>query len=258
VAQSHTHSPNYDYVVATARRLLPQGGRVLDFGCGRGNIVALAMDDAPELDICGADTFQDYYASWMADIPAQVASRIFRIEDGRLPFPDASFDGVVSNQVFEHVADAAPALAEIARVLKPGGFFLALFPTAQTWFEPHSGIYFAHWVKDHARQKRYLAACHRRGRGYYRENATPERWADFMSHTIRKECHYRTNRAIRRLWRAAFGQAPRSLAADYMRFRVAVHPRFGRFARLAAPASPLLAFVCHIRAGVVLLARKPG
>ena len=38
-----------------------------------------------------------------------------------LPFPDASIDGVVCTYVLEHVADARACLAEIARVLKPGG-----------------------------------------------------------------------------------------------------------------------------------------
>ena len=45
-------------------------------------------------------------------------------EDGRLDFPDASFDLVVNNMVFEHVEDLDAVLAEIQRVLKPGGRIL--------------------------------------------------------------------------------------------------------------------------------------
>jgi SAM-dependent methyltransferase len=46
----------------------------------------------------------------------------FRVADATaLPFPDASFDGAVSVQVFEYVKDIAAALSEVYRVLRPGG-----------------------------------------------------------------------------------------------------------------------------------------
>ena len=64
--------------------------------------------------------------------------------DGRLPFPDASFDAVTSNMVFEHIADFEKPVSEIARVLKPGGLFVVLFPSRELWFEQHVGLPFAH------------------------------------------------------------------------------------------------------------------
>jgi SAM-dependent methyltransferase len=49
--------------------------------------------------------------------------------DGRtFPFPDASFDGVVCNQVFEHVFNPHTFLSEIHRVLKADGMFLLTVP----------------------------------------------------------------------------------------------------------------------------------
>lgn len=45
-----------------------------------------------------------------------------------LPFPDASFDLIVSNNVFEHVAEAEQVAAELLRVLKPGGTLCASTP----------------------------------------------------------------------------------------------------------------------------------
>jgi SAM-dependent methyltransferase len=51
--------------------------------------------------------------------------------DGRvLPFPDGSYDGVLCTQVLEHVADTVVFLAEIQRVLKPGGTLLISLPFA--------------------------------------------------------------------------------------------------------------------------------
>ncbi|MEB2343612.1 MAG: class I SAM-dependent methyltransferase [Deltaproteobacteria bacterium] len=53
----------------------------------------------------------------------------------RLSFPDAAFDVVVCNEVFEHVPALDAALGEIARVLRPGGVLLATFPFAYNQYE---------------------------------------------------------------------------------------------------------------------------
>jgi len=60
-----------------------------------------------------------------------------------LSFPSGVFDVVLSNEVFEHVPNLERSLAEVARVLKPGGTLLATFPFAygladtlvRAWFE---------------------------------------------------------------------------------------------------------------------------
>ena len=49
----------------------------------------------------------------------------------RLPFADASFDRVITSEVLEHIQDDVTAIAELVRVLKPGGTFAATVPT---WF----------------------------------------------------------------------------------------------------------------------------
>jgi SAM-dependent methyltransferase len=62
---------------------------------------------------------------------------------GGLPFASGRFDGAVACLVFEHIHDLEPAVAEVARVLAPGGRFLLLLnhPLLQT---PGSG-----WIDDH-------------------------------------------------------------------------------------------------------------
>jgi len=52
------------------------------------------------------------------------------IEPGRLPAADASFDLIVSDWVLEHVAEPGDFAAEVARILKPGGWFCARTPNA--------------------------------------------------------------------------------------------------------------------------------
>ena len=49
----------------------------------------------------------------------------------RLPFPDATFDVVITSEVLEHIQDDVTAIAEMVRVLKPGGRFAATVPS---WF----------------------------------------------------------------------------------------------------------------------------
>ena len=72
-----------------------------------------------------------------------------RAEAGALPFPAASFDAVVACLVFEHITDTDGALAEVGRVLRPGGRFLFFLnhPLLQA---PGSG-----WIDDHILDEQY-------------------------------------------------------------------------------------------------------
>ncbi len=117
---------------------------VLDFGCGNGDFVRLLSDSGFNAFGCdiGADWPSDE-GDWQRSTPAEkwvTDSRLFPIQARpyRLPFPDESFDAVVSTSVFEHVENKAEAFSEISRVLKVGGRALHLFPSR--WrlpVEPH-------------------------------------------------------------------------------------------------------------------------
>ena len=107
---------NYDYLVSLAGKLAGDNGRVLDFGCGQGQLVAKGRQAG--LDIVGADTWEGGYHAWAAQAQAVAKEHIRRIEGGKLPFPDETFDVVIANQVFEHIAEPLSSLREIHRVLK--------------------------------------------------------------------------------------------------------------------------------------------
>jgi SAM-dependent methyltransferase len=66
----------------------------------------------------------DYVAG---DLDARFADR--RIDVTDLEFPDGTFDAILCNHVLEHVPDDRRAMAELRRVLRPGGWAMLLVPT---------------------------------------------------------------------------------------------------------------------------------
>ena len=63
------------------------------------------------------------------EIPAERFVGVLRGDATRLPFADASFDAVITSEVLEHIPDDTGALAEMVRVLRPGGTFAATVPS---------------------------------------------------------------------------------------------------------------------------------
>ncbi len=96
-------------------------GRILDAGCGGGGMpLSLAEEAAEVIGIDPAERFQD--AGVRLGRERGIRNLHFALADGMaLPFPDRSFDLVLSHAVIEHVADAPLYLRECARVLAPGG-----------------------------------------------------------------------------------------------------------------------------------------
>jgi SAM-dependent methyltransferase len=174
--------------------------------------------------------------------------------DGCLPFADASFDAVTSNMVFEHIADVRRPVSEIARVLKPGGLFVVLFPSRELWFEQHVGLPFAHRFA----RPGYFGLAHRLGLGWQRENLSRDAWVARSVTSMREEVAYRPAREAEELFGQAFEIEARA-EPDWIRHRVA-HSRLSPLGRLIAPRifNPVLRFLCRRLATMVLVLRKRG
>ena len=101
------------------RRFVSRRARILEVGAGPTNRTSAFLASLGEVH--GVDVSEEVHGN------IHLASAAL-IDRGRYPFEDASFDLVVSNYVVEHVEDAASHLAEIARVLKPGGRYIFRTP----------------------------------------------------------------------------------------------------------------------------------
>ena len=108
---------------------LQPGERVLDVGVGPGFLAAdMAAAVGQDGLVCGIDPSDSMLAlaGRRAVVPLAAPLQLQRGDACHVPYPDGSFDVVVSTQVLEYVDDIPAALAEIRRVLRPGGRVLLL------------------------------------------------------------------------------------------------------------------------------------
>lgn len=129
-AESHLRNPWIAEVIE--RKLGPNPARVLDVGCGGGflsNALALLGHEVTGLDEA---------AEALEVARARDATRSVRYELGdalQLAHPDASFDVVCAMDFLEHVEEPERAVAEMARVLRPGGLFFFHTFNRNRWAE---------------------------------------------------------------------------------------------------------------------------
>jgi ubiquinone/menaquinone biosynthesis C-methylase UbiE len=100
------------------------GQRVLDLGCGTGTLTVMIKQAHPNSEVSGLDG--DPQILEIARHKAAQAGASITFDEGmayQLPYPDASFDRVLSSMVFHHLTtqDKEKSLAEIYRILKPDG-----------------------------------------------------------------------------------------------------------------------------------------
>jgi 2-polyprenyl-3-methyl-5-hydroxy-6-metoxy-1,4-benzoquinol methylase len=152
-------------IIAVVRHALGRqdlsGLRALDVGCSAGFI-------ADELALAGARTTGvDIDEPGLARARERFGDRVeFRQARGEaLPFEDGSMDVVVLNHIYEHVVDPEAVVADIHRVLAPGGVLYLGVGHKHQVVEPHYRLPFLSWLPQ-AAADRYLQLT-RRGEHYY-------------------------------------------------------------------------------------------
>ncbi|MFN3257686.1 MAG: class I SAM-dependent methyltransferase [Ilumatobacter sp.] len=130
--------PEYEeQILPLAAAELAGARRVLDIGCGDGQISRLAAGQGST--VIGIDP------TWNCVRVARERGGASFVQAGAaaLPFPDDAFDAVIACLVFEHIDAVDEAIAEVARVLQPGGRF-SFFLNHPILQAPGSA-----WVDDH-------------------------------------------------------------------------------------------------------------
>lgn len=126
---------------------LPRSGqRVLEIGSGRGTL--LHELQARGIDVRGVETSAERIAEAHARFGPLPVTQVSGVT---LPYPEGEFDVVLSFDVFEHIADSDAHLAEVHRVLTPGGWYLLQTPNkwSNTLFETIRWRSFTRWRADH-------------------------------------------------------------------------------------------------------------
>ena len=162
------------------------GRRILDLGSGMGGT-------SVALGLAGAAPLAFEYNRAYCDIIRLRAGRYamgLPVVNGageQLPFGDASFDLVIAWDVVEHVQDPARLLAELARVLRPGGRVLLTVINRFAFRDPHYHLPLLNWLPRPLAE----AIIERRGRS--------KSGADFSDRQRLSEMHYYTMSGFRQL-----------------------------------------------------------
>jgi len=129
IAEYAKAAPTYDekwafYVEATTRETLRRmpmtpRSRVLDVGCGTGELLRRLRAKYTDAFLAGLDPVPEMLAVAANKLSGKEDLRIGYADS--LPWPSASFDVVVSCNMFHYISHPLDALHEMARVLRPGG-----------------------------------------------------------------------------------------------------------------------------------------
>lgn len=249
---------NYSYILHWANSIstLNPDAKILDYGCGSGNVVVAGREKG--LDIYGADVFYDG-ANSRADVEkTNLLGKVIReIKQGRIDFTDNTFDLVLSNQVFEHVEDLENVLMEIHRVMRRNAVLLCLFPSKDVIREGHIGIPFVHWLPKDSNLRYYYALYLRRiGLGYFKGNKSKTQWTEDALNWIDNYTIYRKKSEIFQIFSRYFEF--KMIEEDYIEYRLSASPLPPMLSKLMKVPlfTQISRILFHKLAGMVILAKK--
>ena len=104
-----------------------RGKRVLDVGCGKGRFARVFLEQEPEAELWGLDISEEM----LSFVPKGIHTRAGSMTD--LPFANDFFDGAYATESLEHAVEIEKAVAEICRVVKPGGRIAIIDKNAEHW-----------------------------------------------------------------------------------------------------------------------------
>lgn len=121
-----------------ARRHGPNSGRVLEVGCGLGHLLGWLTD---KYQVFGADI--NAWALTQSRLNVPQGNFVLLSAEDLGAFQDSSFQIVIAKHVVEHLHDPERAIAEMSRVLAPGGLLLLATPNLDS---PMRNVKKEHWI----------------------------------------------------------------------------------------------------------------
>ena len=129
-----------------ATQALQPRRKLLEVGCGKGRLIKHLLDAGHDVRGCEMNQFMlDESSRLYGPLP------IDQVDGTSLPYPAATFDILMSFDVFEHIPDSDAHLVEVSRVLRPGGSYLLQTPNrwTNTVFETIRWHSLTAWRQDH-------------------------------------------------------------------------------------------------------------
>ena len=127
------------YTAALTGPIPAEARRVVEIGCGIGQLVGELLRVAPRLQVIGIDVDRVRVAQALAamrELPHAASARLLQARGETLPFGTEQLDVVMTSMALMHVLDPPVVLDEVRRVLRPGGVFIAAEPDnlSQRWY----------------------------------------------------------------------------------------------------------------------------
>jgi ubiquinone/menaquinone biosynthesis C-methylase UbiE len=147
----HPHGKLHSRVeqfTARLAELCPAPARILDLGCGTGEIAAAISQRGYSVTACDfAEEMMAVARSHHARTPVDWVG--LQPDWKALPFADSSFDGIVASSVFEYLDDVPRVAAELSRVLRPEGVLLLTVPNPCNFMRKlEAGLQSMPWVRQ--------------------------------------------------------------------------------------------------------------
>lgn len=151
------HAAVNDVFVADFRAAWAGQGPILDVGTGTAQILIAFCRQVPDVQVVGVDAAESMLAVGRENVVrARLADRIeLKLADAKLlPFADGFFAAVMSNSIVHHIPEPAAVVAEMVRVLRPGGaiFVRDLLRPADEPTRQNLVNQYAAGANDHQRQ----------------------------------------------------------------------------------------------------------
>src|SRR5262249_32657377 len=103
------------------------GKRVADIGCGKGRFARIVKERNPSATVIGVDLAEAMLKNVPTGIKRVASSMTY------LPLATASCDGAYATESLEHAVDIPTAVAELTRIVKPGGRIVIIDKNAEAW-----------------------------------------------------------------------------------------------------------------------------